>query len=261
MPESTPKERITRLKDGSMRVLRESEQAVEHQFHEARLLASLAFAFVLVGFLLVAQWRGTSNASAALESRTDQELAAVIQELAVGNESLRSEALRLEMSLARAELDESGRADLLDKAKEELRGVRTIAGLEAASGPGVIVRLEDPERVLLAQDIVALVNELHSAGAEAVAIGPIRIDARSGVTDSPGGIRVDGSVIGRSIEIAAIGGSSDLEQALALPGGIRATLTAYPGVTMTVLSHLELEVPVAAPRPYTLGVPIHDDQQ
>lgn len=258
MADGRTRERIGRLRDGSLRVLKESEQVVEHQFHEARLLASLAFALVLVGFLLVAQWRGTTNASAALESRTDQELALVIQELAVGNENLRSEALRLEMNVARAEFDERGRAELLEKAKAELRDVRTTAGLEPASGPGVTVRLDDPERVLLAQDIVALINELRSAGAEAIAIGPVRVDALSGVTDSVEGIRVDGSVVGRSMEIVALGNSGDIEQALLLPGGIRSTLTAYPGVTMSVLAYSELTVPAAPARPYTLGVPVHE---
>jgi uncharacterized protein YlxW (UPF0749 family) len=242
-----------------MRVLKESEQVVEHQFQEARLLASLAFALVLVGFLLVAQWRGMTRATASLESRSDQELALVIQELAVGNEGLRSEALRLEMSLARTALDEQGREELLTKAKAELRDVRTIAGLEAATGPGVLIRLEDPERVLLAQDIVALMNELRSAGSEAIAIGSVRVDALSGVTDSPEGIRVDGSAIGRSVEVVALGNGGNIEQALLLPGGIRATLTTYPGVTMSVVIYPDLEVPAAPPRPYTLGVPLHDN--
>jgi len=258
LPGLSAKEKLDRLKDGSIRVLRESEQVVEGQFHEARLMASLALALVLVGFLLVAQWRGTSNATADLESRTDQELALVIRELAVGNEALQSESLRLEMSLARAEQDERGRAELLEAAREQLRDTRTMAGLEMARGPGVVVRLDDPRRVLLAQDIVALFHELRSAGAEAIAVGELRVDALSGVTDSPEGIRIDGSVIGRSIEITVIGNSADLEQALLLPGGIRSTLTAYPGVTMNVLANAELDVPAAPPRPYTLGVPVHE---
>ncbi|MDO9556896.1 MAG: DUF881 domain-containing protein [Coriobacteriia bacterium] len=261
MSEGRTKETISRIKDGSLRVLKESEQAVEQQFHEARLLVSLAFALVLVGFLLVAQWRGTSNATAGLEGRTDQELALVIQEIAVASEDLRSEALGLEMSLAQAEQDERGQEALLQKAKEELRDIRTIAGLESAIGPGVIVRIKDPERVLLAQDFVSLVHELRSAGAEAIAIGAVRVDALSGITDSPEGIRVDGSAIGRSVEIAAIGNSADIEQALMLPGGIRATLTAYPGVTMSVLPYPDLEVPEAVLRPYTLGVPVHNAGQ
>lgn len=261
MPDLNVKDRLERLKDGSIRVLRESEHVVEGQFHEARLLASLALALMLVGFLLVAQWRGTSNATADLESRTDQELALFVRELAVGNEDLRSESLRLQMSLARAEQDERGRAELLADAREQLRDTRTLAGLEEASGPGVIVRIEDPRRVLLAQDIVAVFNELRSAGVEAIAVGSVRVDGLSGVTDSPEGIRVDGSVIGRSIEIVAIGNSDDLEQAILLPGGVRATLTAYPGVTMTVLANAELDVPAAAIRPYTLGVPVHEPAQ
>lgn len=260
MAEGRTRETISRLKDGSLRVLKESEQVVEHQFHEARLLGSLAFALVLVGFLLVAQWRGTTNATSELKGRTDQELALVMQELALGNEALRSEALRLGMSLARAEFDERGRAELLEKAKEELRDIRTTAGLEEAAGPGVVVRLEDPERVLLAQDLVALIHELRSAGTEAIAVGSVRVDALSGVTDSPEGIRVDGSAIGRSMEIVAIGNGTDIEQALLLPGGIRVTLTAYPGVTMSVVVYPELEVPAAVARPYTLGVPVHDTE-
>lgn len=261
MPEGKTREAIDRIRDGSIRVLKDSEHLVEHQFNEARLLTSLTVALVLVGFLLVAQWRGTSDARASLESRTDQELAVVIEELAVANEDLRSEALRLEMSVARAEQDERGRAELLQQAKDELASIRAVSGLEEATGPGVIVRIEDPQRLLLAQDLVALLHELRSAGVEALAVGGVRVDALAGVTDSPEGIRVDGSAIGRSVEVAAIGDSDDIEQALALPGGVRSTLTAYPGVTMSVLAYSSLEVPAATARPYTLGVPVHDTVQ
>lgn len=234
---------LVRLKDGSLRVLKESEHAVERQFHEVRLFASIAVALLLVGFLLVAQWRGNVAASATLQGRSDADLAQIVQELALGNEDLRSESLQLQTRLARAEEDQQGQRELVSKARAELRDMRLIAGLEPAKGPGVRVVVRDTQHVLLAQDVVSLVEELRSAGAEAIVVSGVRVGASTGFTDSPQGVRADGMLVGRTMVVVAIGEPSQLEQALSLLGGIHSTLTAYPGVTMDVRRQAVIHVP------------------
>jgi len=239
----TTNKTLIRLKDGSLRVLKESEHAVERQFQEVRLFGSVAVALLLVGFLLVAQWRGNAVASSVLEGRSDADLAQVVQELALGNEDLRSEALELQTRIARSQQDVESQRVLVQKARSALSGMRLTAGLEPAQGTGVRIEIKDPQHVLLAQDIVSLMQELRSAGAEAISISGVRVGALTGFTDGVLGVRTAGTVLGHTLVVYAIGDPDQLEQALALLGGIHSTLTAYPGVTMDTVRQDKIQVP------------------
>jgi hypothetical protein len=93
------KERLIHLKDVSWQRIVESEKAVERSFQQGRLVLSLAAGLMLVGFLLVAQWRGIVTFGQQFERQTDQDLAIVVQELTEENGALRDEVMRLELRL------------------------------------------------------------------------------------------------------------------------------------------------------------------
>lgn len=218
---------------------------MERGFNEARLTASLSVAMLLVGFLLVAQWRGNATFSASLDRQSDQNLAIIIEDLTTQNALLRNEVMRLEVRLLEAERAGKDRGELLNEAAKELSGTRALAGLDAVAGPGVAVRISDPEQVLLPQDFVALVNELRAGGAEAIALNDTRILATSGFAGGDGSIRVNDSSISGDYELAAIGDPEGLEQSLALPGGIKSTLSTFPGVTVTIEKSNDIRLPAA----------------
>lgn len=69
------------------------------------------------------------------------------------------------MQIAQAARAQRGRGVVLEQAGHEITDLKVISGLEPAVGPGVIVRVSDPESVFLAQDLVSLVNELQAGGA------------------------------------------------------------------------------------------------
>ncbi len=235
--------RLLHLRDGSMRALHASEHVVERGFHDVHLLASLVIGMLLVGFLLVAQWRGNDTVTQTLEGQSDQDLAIIIQELTVENVSLRDEVMRVQARILDAERATVSRTEVLNEATRELNALRLIAGLEAALGPGIIVSISDPDRVLLPQDFVALVHELRTGGAEAIAVNDVRLDARSGFGGGNGRVSVEGQTFSQNYEITAIGASSDLEQALTLPGGLKTTLTTFPGVTVEIEQSDSVTVP------------------
>lgn len=234
---------LAHLRDESIRRLKASERAVEAQFHEARLLASLAVALLLVGFLLVAQWRGNQSAAASLEQASDGDLAIIIQEMTAENAAMRNEAMRLEVQLAQSTRDEQGRSELLARADRELRNLRMVAGELPAVGEGVVVRIADPRRVLVAQDLVNLMHELRAGGAEAIAIDGKRVTARTSFKDSPQGVAVDGSVLPKTFESMAVGEGAALHQALSLPGGLAGTLSTFPAVQVDIERARELMLP------------------
>jgi uncharacterized protein YlxW (UPF0749 family) len=252
------KERITQLKDVSRRRLEAGERVVERSFHKARLLVTLAAGLLLVGFLLVAQWRGNATLTASPERQSDQNLAIIIGQLTTENSALRSEIMRLETRILDAERETKDRSQVFNDAAQELRALRMMTGIEPAVGPGVIVRLVDPERVLLPQDFVALVNELRAAGAEAVAVNDVRVDARAGFTGQDGVIRLGDAVLSREFEVVAIGDPANLEQSLTLPGGLKSTLSTFPGVSVTVERSERLHVPAAREPVFEIGEPVEE---
>ena len=239
------KETLRSWKEASVRTILASEKAVERQFQAGRLVASLAVGLFLVGFLLVAQWRGVETYRDDLEGRSEQDLALIVNELGAENDELRRETLRLEQQIAEAYRTEEGQVAVLNQAARELQALQVLAGIEPAAGPGVSVSLSDPQGVLLAKDLVEVVNELKAAGAEAVSVDGVRVGATSGFTQAEDGISLDGEGFSGTVVVYAIGDPGTLSQAIGMPGGIGATLTSFPGVAVDVEERDLLEVPAA----------------
>ena len=242
-PHLPNRDTLVHLKDASVKGLHASERAVERSFNEARLTASLAVGLLLVGFLLVAQWRGAATFTHSLERQSDQNLAIIIQEIAGENNALRSEIVRIQMRLMEGGQESEDRSRVLNEAAKEMQAVRLVAGLDPVTGPGIIVSIRDPERVLLPQDFVRLVHELRAGGAEAIAVNGTRVSATSGFAGSDGSIRINNVVFSRVYEVSVVGNPSDLAQALELPGGLRSTLSTFPGVSVELDHAEEIRVP------------------
>lgn len=244
-PAPRARQTLSHIRDESLRAIAASERAVERRFNEARLLASLAAAMLLVGFLLVAQWRGNASFSASLDRHSDQNLAIIIEDLTAQNALLRNDVMRLEVRLLDAERANKDRGEVLNDAAKELANIRALAGIDAVTGPGVAVHITDPEQVLLPQDFVALVNDLRSGGAEAIGLNGYRIVATSGFAGSDGTVTLDGTSLKADYELLAVGDAASLEQSLALPGGLQATLSTFPGVQVRIETRESIELPAA----------------
>lgn len=250
-------ERIRSLTQASVRTIIAGEKAVEKaaakQFQSARLAASLAVGLFVVGFLLVAQWRGVDHYESRLEARSDQDLGFVVHELGLENDDLRREALRLEQRIAEAERTGEGQEAVLNEAVRELQSLRILSGLEGAVGAGLSILISDPEHVVLARDLVDVVNELRAAGAEAISVDGTRLGATSGLADVDGIVVVDGRPVTGDIVLFAIGDPLTLSQALSMPGGVAAGLNSFPGVTVEIREQETVEVAAAQIRPLSLG--------
>lgn len=250
-PAPRTRQTLTHLRQDTIRALHASERAVERSFNEARLLASLAAAMLLVGFLLVAQWRGNASFSASLDTQSDQNLAIMIEDLTTQNTLLRNDVMRLEIRLLDAERTNKDRGEVLNDAAKELAAISAVAGMDPVVGPGVAVKIADPEKVLLPQDFVALVNELRAGGAEAISIDGIRVVADSGFSGEDGEVRLDGTTLSGAYELLAIGDARNLEQSLALPGGLQTTLSTFPGVHVEIELRDSMELPAHLDDPDT----------
>lgn len=243
------------IRDESLRAIKASEEAARRTFQEARLRTSLAIGLALVGFLLVAQWRGVSTSASSLEGQSDQNLAIIISEMSAENSSMRDEILRLETRLLEADRDEKGRTEVLAQAACDVENLRLLSGSEAAKGPGVVVTVRDPSGTLLPQDLVNVVQELRAAGAEAIDLDGVRLSATTGLGSRGKRLTVGHTDLDRSLVFTAIGDPANLRQALELPGGLKATLGAFPDVRITIETRDELVVPAGTMGDYHYGTP------
>ena len=95
-----------------------------------------------------------------------------------------------------------------------------------------------------------LINELRNAGAEAIAAGKVRVVAGVTVTGTPGEATVDGTSLGDTFELVAIGAPDKLTGSLTRSGGVIAQLAAtQPDVEVTVTPIDRLELPATDPLP------------
>ncbi len=90
-------------------------------------------------------------------------------------------------------------------------------------GSGVTISIGGP---IDGSGVEELINELRNAGAEAIGAGGIRVVTGVVVTGSAGEAAIDGTRLGDSFELAAIGAPDKLTGSLTRSGGVIAQLAA-----------------------------------
>src|SRR5690606_12277569 len=106
-------------------------------------------------------------------------------------------------------------------AQARLDAIQILSGTVAASGPGIIITITDPERRLGAALLLDTLQELRDAGAEAVEINGVRVVASTYFTDIGGDVTVSRQRIERPYVIRAIGDPPTMAAAMDIPGGVR----------------------------------------
>jgi uncharacterized protein YlxW (UPF0749 family) len=195
---------------------------------------------VLLGFLVVVQIRAQGGGS-NLENRTAQELTLVIANLNTRNDQLRTEVGVLELQLGQHQAAGARGGSSAGQIRTDLERVRAWAGMSGVAGPGVRVTLRGPIPGTAVGD---LLNELRNAGAEALAVGGVRVAAGTVVAGQPGELSVENTPLDPVLVVDAIGNSATLTGTLARAGGIVAQLEAtYPDIAVEVTPVDRLVVP------------------
>lgn len=201
---------------------------------------SVSVVAFLLGLLVVAQLRAQAGA-AGLEARSAQELTVLVANLTTRNDQLRSEVVSLEREV-RDLNDAAARGESsVDRLRSDLTRLRIWAGLDPVVAPGVRVTISGPIPGTAVED---LLNELRNAGAEAIAVGGIRIVPGSVVAGPPGSLSVENTPLADPFEVEAIGSPETLTGSLTRMGGIVAQLSArFPEATVTVTPVERLRLP------------------
>lgn len=191
--------------------------------HKLWLVAGALVAGLLMG---VAASDATQRAPGADQAR--RSLAGDVQAARADTEELSRRAAELAATLDQArgqalEGDEAGRAEL-----EKLNALSHAAGATPVRGPGLAIIVRDPigrgeqnQVNVLDRDLQVLVNALWSSGAEAVAVGGVRLQPRATIRQAGGAMLVDNRPITQPYLLEAIGPPTEMRNALMLTEAYR----------------------------------------
>ncbi|HEX2953363.1 MAG TPA: DUF881 domain-containing protein, partial [Bacillota bacterium] len=189
--------------------------------------AGIGFVAMVLGMLLVFQFKTESDIQRKLPTRNVNALADLFQKQDANLKRMEDEVITLRRQVREYDRD------------QEVQRLRMASGIYAVSGQGLEIRLSDSKRKLKEYEdpnffivhydqLELLINELWAAGAEAIAIGSgdekdsrgfQRIVTNTGFSCAGTTILVDTKRIAPPYIIRVIGNPENLKSALTLPGG------------------------------------------
>ncbi len=183
-----------------------------------RANAFAALLAVVLGFAIATQVQQT-NAS-GLEQLREDELVRILDDVSQEQNRLGSDTRALENSRDKLLSGVDSSAEALKSAQERLDTLGILTGTAPATGSGVVITINDPERKISGANLLDALQELRDAGAEAVQINNVRVVASTWFADVDGRIQVDGELVSSPFVIKAIGDSATMASAMEIPGGV-----------------------------------------
>jgi uncharacterized protein YlxW (UPF0749 family) len=187
----------------------------------------------LLGFFAVVQVR-LQNGDSTLRSARQSDLIRILDDLNDRSDRLESEIRDLEARRTELQSGTDSSKAALAEASRRKSVLGILAGTVPAHGPGITLRISDPQKKIDAAVLLDTLEELRDAGAEAVQINDVRVVASTSLVDAePGSVRVDGELVTAPYVFKVIGDPDTLDPALRIPGGVFAVL-GERGATPTV---------------------------
>lgn len=157
------------------------------------------------------------------------------------NESISEQALKL--ALYKAGVESTGSA--FGTMQNELGKARTHANYNRVQGPGIIITLNDSEQEVAEGedvawylihdiDVLEIVNELRTAGAEAISINGERVTATTSIRCGGPTINIDGKRHAVPFVIKAIGDPKTLEASALAPESYIELYMGYSGIQVEI---------------------------
>lgn len=200
---------------------------------KTKLTLSITLVSMVLGLMISLQYRQTEASrligSVLTPSDTEEkQLSAQLKAVKSANDEAQQQLAKITASLTAYEKQTAGSNGNLKQLQQQLEDERILAGLTPVTGPGVTVTImdgiatgNDVEQVLTHDwNVRSVVNELFTAGAEAVSINGYRVVATSGVFCRGPVVSVNDHRLGAPFTVTAIGDPQALKSALTIQGGI-----------------------------------------
>ncbi len=173
----------------------------------------------VLGFAAITQVR-TNTTDNTYAGYREQDLVDVLSGLAGTSQRAQLEINRLEATARDLEARRRGATVALNAAQKQEQELSILAGWVPVTGPGIRLTVTEGPRPIDVDSVLDTIEELRSAGAEAMQInGKVRLVAQSSVQSAPGGLVVDGALLSSPFVLDAIGDPHTLAGALSLIDG------------------------------------------
>jgi uncharacterized protein YlxW (UPF0749 family) len=196
--------------------------------YKSQLIVSLVCC--ILGFMLAYQFRILNkNAGVSKVKETNTDITVELEQYKNQKAELQKNIDELQKKVSSYEEAAASKSSETKNLLEEVKNTRLLMGAETVQGTGITIYL-NPKTKMLQNDVtndqitdkhlVYLVNELISAGAEAISINDIRITPRTGIRTSGANIRINEENVSpqQRITIKAIGNKNLLNSAMSFPG-------------------------------------------
>ncbi|HZK02477.1 MAG TPA: DUF881 domain-containing protein [Anaerovoracaceae bacterium] len=216
------------------------------------------FALALLIGLIISIQLNTSDASdrgGLVTYAQANALERQLKEVRGEKELILAEYLELEQRLK--EIEEQSISDdaLLKAAMTDLERYKMGSGVVDVKGPGVIVTVDDPipteenpgdgySTIMLKYDLLlALVNKLKDAGAEAISINGQRIISKTEISLAGDNVNINTVPTAPPYTIKAIGDPDTIEGTLTIRFGIVEIMKNNYGLQVSIAKQEEVEIP------------------
>jgi uncharacterized protein YlxW (UPF0749 family) len=188
----------------------------------AVLLAVLAFGAVVQG--------RTVSGSGDYAGARRGDLIQLLDSLDAARDRAESQLRDLQATKQKLENEGTRTQVALREAREEAGTLAILSGTVGATGPGIVIRIDDPDDAVAASTLLNVIEELRDAGAEAIEVNDTaRIVAQTYLADANDGISIDGTVVSPPYIIDVIGHPHTLSEAVEFPGGITEVVSTLGG--------------------------------
>jgi uncharacterized protein YlxW (UPF0749 family) len=177
---------------------------------------------LLLGVAIATQVHQT-NSGDSLDTARPADLLVLLDSLHQREATLSTEVAELQRTLSALQASGSNDQAAIQNAQARLGALSILIGTVGATGPGVIVQIEDPGPGVAPEAMLDVINELRAAGAEAIQIGDgrqvVRAVVDTWIVGTPGALTVDGKTLMPPYSVLAIGDPPTLAAAMNIPGG------------------------------------------
>lgn len=188
----------------------------------------MALLLFSLGLALAIQVRSTNDHHSQLRGARQEDLVRILDELDGRQQRLQQEKAELEQSLAKLENSSNQAKEAQEQTRKKVTELGVLAGTVKATGPGIVLTVDDPQGQVKADMLLDTLQELRAAGAEAIQINDVRVVVNTYFTDlSGGGVQIDGKKVSQPYRFTVVGNPQDLTPALNIPGGVVRTLESH----------------------------------
>jgi uncharacterized protein YlxW (UPF0749 family) len=186
----------------------------------------------VLGFAAITQVR-TNTTDDTFAGYREQELVDVLSGLSDTSQRAQTQINQLETSRQRLEQNQQAQDAAIDAAQKQAEELSIMAGWVPVTGPGIRLTVTEGPRPVDVNTVLDTVEELRSAGAEAMQVnGKVRLVAQSAIEPAPGGLTIDGTLVTSPYVFDAIGDPHTLRGALELVDGPVAQFKNDAGATV-----------------------------